>query len=507
MVADMKKNIKRFVSLTLAIIMMIALMPELVKEVEANPPAPPTGNVAQRIQQLLIMYPHNSYFSGNDDRCATNHASCAVNNCRLENAMRRRSYTVAQSQQFGDVWTCAAFARFAYWYVFGIVWNASGFNVPRDSREVPLAEARIGDIVMFGVPGAGHWGMYLGVNSSGERIYFHSNAGSGNRTNRVSYETTYTSHSITHVIRANNYDTINQNTITLTRNPTTGGTVTGGGTFPANTNRTVTTTTNAGFIFDGWFENNLRVSSNASFTFTLNSNRNLQARWRDAPRISFNLNGTGIIPTSIPTATTNSAGRLTSLPTPPKRLGFTFAGWFTAQTGGTQVTAGTNGTVFNANATIWARWTSAPNHIPDGIYTIRNRHSGRYLEPETPTNGSPAVQWNQSTTQWSNWIITRQSSDGTYTLRPANASNLYLNVVNASTGNNAPVGVGTFTGHAAQRFDFPRNADGYFFITPSHVLSRALMPLGESQAFNTRIVSHQYQAHWWAQQWALVLVG
>jgi uncharacterized repeat protein (TIGR02543 family) len=66
--------------------------------------------------------------------------------------------------------------------------------------------------------------------------------------------------------------------------------------------------------------------------------------------ITFNANGGTVSPAS---GTTGTDGKLASLPAPTKS-GYTFDGWFTAATGGSAVTAGT---VFNLDATIYARWT------------------------------------------------------------------------------------------------------------------------------------------------------
>ena len=68
-------------------------------------------------------------------------------------------------------------------------------------------------------------------------------------------------------------------TITVSANPTNGGTVTGGGTFSTGSTRTVTATANSGYTFTNWTENGNVVSTNASYTFTLNYNRNLVANF------------------------------------------------------------------------------------------------------------------------------------------------------------------------------------------------------------------------------------
>ena len=59
--------------------------------------------------------------------------------------------------------------------------------------------------------------------------------------------------------------------------PSNGGTTTGGGTFSAGTSHTVTATANAGFSFTSWTENGSVVSTSPSYTFTVNSSRNLVA--------------------------------------------------------------------------------------------------------------------------------------------------------------------------------------------------------------------------------------
>lgn len=73
--------------------------------------------------------------------------------------------------------------------------------------------------------------------------------------------------------------------------------------------------------------------------------------------ITFHANGGTVSPSS----GTTKDGKLTSLPT-PTRDGYTFDGWFTADSGGTQVTTST---VFEAAGTIYAHWTQKPVTNPD----------------------------------------------------------------------------------------------------------------------------------------------
>jgi len=97
-----------------------------------------------------------------------------------------------------------------------------------------------------------------------------------------------------------------------------------------------------------------------------------------APRvvITFDLNYTGA---SVAPVTVNGTGRINNddlraalgyTASNPSRTGFTFDGWFTARTGGTQVTTGSSvGTVFTTNQTVYARWTSNTTN-PSGVCTI-----------------------------------------------------------------------------------------------------------------------------------------
>jgi len=69
--------------------------------------------------------------------------------------------------------------------------------------------------------------------------------------------------------------------------------------------------------------------------------------------VTFNKNG-GDTEAS-PTTRTTTAGGTVVLPTEPTRTNYTFAGWYTATSGGTQFTATTPVT---ANITVYARWTA-----------------------------------------------------------------------------------------------------------------------------------------------------
>ena len=68
-------------------------------------------------------------------------------------------------------------------------------------------------------------------------------------------------------------------TITATANPSIGGTVSGANTYNYGQSCTVTATANTGYTFANWTENGTVVSTNASYTFTVEANRNLVANF------------------------------------------------------------------------------------------------------------------------------------------------------------------------------------------------------------------------------------
>ena len=77
-----------------------------------------------------------------------------------------------------------------------------------------------------------------------------------------------------------NFQALPQNyTVSVSANPTNGGTVSGGGTYQQGQQCTVHATANTGYTFTNWTENGNVVSTQANYTFTVNSNRTLVANF------------------------------------------------------------------------------------------------------------------------------------------------------------------------------------------------------------------------------------
>ncbi len=117
------------------------------------------------------------------------------------------------------------------------------------------------------------------------------------------------------------------------------------------------TPTRSGYNFVGWFTAKTGGTQVYSSTiYSLSGNQTLYAHWEQAApttyTVTLNANGGSVAPTAI---TVTAGGTYSNLPT-PTRSGYTFKGWFTASSGGTQIT---NSTVVNltGNQTLYAQWT------------------------------------------------------------------------------------------------------------------------------------------------------
>ena len=77
--------------------------------------------------------------------------------------------------------------------------------------------------------------------------------------------------------------TLNTYTVSVTANPSNGGTVAGGGTFTYGQSCTVTASVNSGFTFINWTDNGSYVSSDVTYTFTVTDNCNLVAHFTENP--------------------------------------------------------------------------------------------------------------------------------------------------------------------------------------------------------------------------------
>ena len=117
----------------------------------------------------------------------------------------------------------------------------------------------------------------------------------------------------------------NSYTISVSSIPSSGGTVSGGGTYNYGSNCNLTASPNAGYFFSYWSKNNSQVSTNASYSFTVTESASYEAH--------FGLNNYTITATASPSAGgtvsgggTYSHGSLCTLTATPS-ASYTFVNW------------------------------------------------------------------------------------------------------------------------------------------------------------------------------------
>ncbi len=225
---------------------------------------------------------------------------------------------------------------YAHWsaYPYTVYFNANGGSVSTSSKTVYYGST-YGDLPTPTRTGYSFAGWYT-ASSGGSQIT------SSTTVSTASNHTLYA-----HWNTGNNY------TVTFDPNggsvSTSSKSVTYGSTYG-----TLPTPTRTGYSFDGWYTASSGGSLvTASTTVTTASNHTLYAHWIvNEYLVTFDRNdGSGLSEGSIWVIYGNTYGWL---PT-PTRTGYSFAGWYTASSGGSQVTSSTTVTTAS-NHTLYARW-------------------------------------------------------------------------------------------------------------------------------------------------------
>ena len=130
-----------------------------------------------------------------------------------------------------------------------------------------------------------------------------------------------------------------QYTISVSANPSNGGSVSGGGSYNQGQSCTVNATANSGYTFVNWTENGTQVSSNASYTFTVNGNRNLVANFQvQAQQYTINVSASPSNGGSVSGGGTFTQGQTCTV-NATANSGYTFVNW---TENGTQVSTNAN---------------------------------------------------------------------------------------------------------------------------------------------------------------------
>lgn len=144
-------------------------------------------------------------------------------------------------------------------------------------------------------------------------------------------------------------------TISVMATPTNGGTVSGGGSKEEGSSCTVVATPAEGYAFSGWYEGGQLVSSQASYTFTVQNARTLQARFSESSGVNINVTTDAEELTTVTGGGTYNVGdSVTVEGIPNQGATVEFDGWYE---GNTKVSAN-NPYTFTAerSMTLEARW-------------------------------------------------------------------------------------------------------------------------------------------------------
>ena len=158
----------------------------------------------------------------------------------------------------------------------------------------------------------------------------------------------------------------------------------------------------------------------------------------------------------------------------PTRDGYVFTGWYTAPTGGTQVTSST---AITGDVKLYAHWGPA-----DGIYNLKNVNSGQYLDISTLNDGTACIQWPLDQVKSQKWKVTHLGN-GEYELRPLLRLTSAMGLGNAGNVNGATVGIWDTTSYPAYRWKLNLNEDGSFsLMSQASGYTKALAIAGGSTA-------------------------
>ena|GEM_PF-2790507 len=252
---------------------------------------------------------------------------------------------------------------------------------------------------------------------------------------------------------------------TVTTTTTTGGTAAGGGIFGHNTSVTLTATPQSGWVFVGWYEGNTRVSTSATWTFNVTSNRTLQARFNQWT-ITTTTTGGG---TATGGGTFNQNATVTLVATP--QSGWNFDGWFE---GNTRVS--TNATwqfAATSNRTLEARfiqgpqqWTITPFAAVNAGGTVAGggqiNHNTSVTLVATPQTNWQFVGWYENDVRVSTEATLTFVATSNRTLEARFSQIQWTITVTTTTGGNA-TGGGVFN-QGAQVTLIAAPLDGWSFV-------------------------------------------
>jgi hypothetical protein len=218
-------------------------------------------------------------------------------------------------------------------------------------------------------------GSYLSSSSNSPKFYVYSTE--ANRALRIysdntnynpaapsTYSGSYikSNNQIVFTMNSTGGGTVNNYVVTAVANPTEGGTVIGAGTFEEGSTVTLNAVANTDYEFINWTKDEIVVSTNANYTFTVTEDVDLEANFERIIIPTYDITlatvNNGVISADKTTAAVGETVTLTATP----YYGCVFSHWIVYESGNINNTIGVNNDKFimpAANVTVAALFTSS----------------------------------------------------------------------------------------------------------------------------------------------------
>lgn len=208
-------------------------------------------------------------------------------------------------------------------------------------------------------------------------------------------------------------------TITTSVDPLDSGITEGAGNFAKGSKTTLVARAFSGYMFEGWYSGNSKITSNAEYTVTVNSNATYTAKFIEAvPDIVVQINVDPVGTGTVSGAGTYKKGSTVNLGATPKE-GYKFVGWYVGNT--KYASTPDYSVTLNASTTFTARfeeevvtpdyYTVIAKVTPTGSGTVTG--GGQYVPGATATLKATAKE-GYVFTHWSSGTETITSAEFTF---------------------------------------------------------------------------------------------
>ena len=281
-----------------------------------------------------------------------------------------------------------------------------------------------------------------------------------------------------------NFTAVPQYAITVTANPSEGGTVTGAGSYYQGTSVTLTATANRGYVFVNWTKNGAQVSTNPTYTFTVTAAGRYVANFEAASIHNVTVAQTegGTIGANVSTAYPGDVVTLTATANPD----YYFSAWDVRDANNNSVSVTNNQFVMpNSDVTVSATFVQG--------FTVTLADATNGTISATPTNCVPGTTVSLSATPASgynlnSWVVYKTGDVNTLVNVSGNSFEMpshdvtVVGIFGAPQGGEVTIGSGTNTSS-----NLPTNV-WYKYTTSQQIYTQA--EVGEAGTITA--VSFQY---------------